>query len=58
MVEQIDARLRATRMLTGSSPELAGIDLDRALEVAELAGQAVHSGAAGYALLVASKAPA
>lgn len=50
------ARLRAARMAARTNPPLAGVDLDRTLAIAGLADEAVHSGAAGYALLVANKA--
>ena len=53
MVEQIDARLRALRMLRSTTPALAGIDFDRGLELAEQAAAAVREGTAGYAMLVA-----
>jgi SAM-dependent methyltransferase len=64
MIEQIDARLRAFRLLAGPRDALAGlgglgglggIDVDRALQLAAQASRAVEAGAAGYALLVASK---
>lgn len=53
MVEQIDARLRALRMTSPAA--LAGIDLDRALELTAHAAAAVETAAAGYTLLVAEK---
>ncbi len=53
MVEQIDARLTALRVLR--SPALAGIDFDKARERTALAAKAVRDGVAGYVLLVAEK---
>lgn len=53
MVEEIDARLRALRMIRPSVPALAGVDLDRALALCAEAASAVAQGIAGYALLVA-----
>jgi arsenite methyltransferase len=55
MVEEIDARLRALRMIRASVPALAGVDLDRALELCAQAGAAVREGVAGYAMLVAER---
>jgi arsenite methyltransferase len=55
MVEQIDARLRALRMVRPALPALAGIDLDRALELTALAADAVRDGVAGYVLVVAQR---
>jgi ubiquinone/menaquinone biosynthesis C-methylase UbiE len=56
MVEQIDARLRALRMMRSTIPALAGVDVDRALELTAQAAAAVREGIAGYALLVAQRA--
>jgi ubiquinone/menaquinone biosynthesis C-methylase UbiE len=55
MVEEIDARLRALRMVRASVPALAGVDLDRALELCAQAAAAVRDGVAGYAMLVAER---
>ncbi len=56
MVEQIEARLGALRMMAGRMPALADVDFDRALELTGKAQRAVADGSAGYALLVAEKA--
>jgi ubiquinone/menaquinone biosynthesis C-methylase UbiE len=53
MVEQIDARLRALRMMRSTTPALAGIDFERAAELTAQAAAAVRDGVAGYAMLVA-----
>jgi ubiquinone/menaquinone biosynthesis C-methylase UbiE len=53
MVDQIDARLRAFRMV--KVPALAAIDFDVALDRTALAARAVGDGIAGYSLLVAEK---
>ncbi len=53
MVEHVESRLRAVRML--ALPALAGVDLDRALDLTRQAAQAVTDGIAGYGLLVAEK---
>lgn len=56
MVEQIEARLKAFRMVASTTPALAGVDFDTALRLTGLAAGAVRDGIAGYALLVATKA--
>jgi arsenite methyltransferase len=53
MVEQIDARLRALRMMRSTIPALAGVDFDRAADLTAQAAAAVRDGIAGYAMLVA-----
>jgi len=53
MVEEIDSRLRVLRMVRATVPALAGVDLDRGLELCAKAAAAVREGIAGYALLVA-----
>ncbi|HEX6493800.1 MAG TPA: methyltransferase domain-containing protein [Candidatus Dormibacteraeota bacterium] len=53
MVEEIDARLRALRMIRATVPALEGVDLDRALDLCAQATAAVRDGVAGYAMLVA-----
>jgi arsenite methyltransferase len=53
MVEEIDARLRALRMIRATVPALERVDLDRALDLCAQAAAAVRDGVAGYALLVA-----
>jgi ubiquinone/menaquinone biosynthesis C-methylase UbiE len=53
MVEQIDARLIALRMVRSSVPALADVDFDRAAELTGQAAAAVRDGIAGYAMLVA-----
>jgi len=55
MVEQIDARLRALRMVRDALPALAGIDVDGALSLTAQAATAVRDGIAGYAMLVAER---
>jgi arsenite methyltransferase len=55
MVEQIDARLRALRMMRSTVPALASVDFDRAAELTAQAAAAVRDGVAGYALLVAAR---
>jgi hypothetical protein len=55
MVAQIDARLRAYRMLR--LPALTGVDIDRALTLTAQGAHAVTTGAAGYTLLIAEKPP-
>jgi hypothetical protein len=55
MIEQIDARLTALRLLADPRDPLPGIDVDRALELTAQASRAVQAGTAGYALLVAEK---
>lgn len=55
MVEQIEARLRALRITAPSTPQVTGVDLERALELTAQAGRAVDAGIAGYSLLVAEK---
>jgi arsenite methyltransferase len=55
MIDQIDARLCALRLLAGPGDPLAGVDIDRALQLTAQAARAVQAGAAGYALLVAHK---
>lgn len=57
MVDQIQARLTALRAVGRGNPALAGIDLDRVLDLTALARRAVREGTAGYALLVASAPP-
>lgn len=52
MVDQIDARLQALRMITAAGNE---IDVDGALRYTAKAAEAVGMGAAGYVLLVAAK---
>ncbi len=52
MVEEIDARLRALRMMRTAIPALADVDVDRALALCAQAAAAVEQGVAGYALLV------
>ncbi|HVS41269.1 MAG TPA: methyltransferase domain-containing protein [Candidatus Dormibacteraeota bacterium] len=53
MVEEIDARLRALRMVRAAVPAIEGIDVDRALDLCAQAAAAVRDGVAGYAMLVA-----
>ena len=53
MVEEIEARLRALRMIRSTVPALASVDLDRALDLCAQAAAAVRDGVAGYAMLVA-----
>jgi hypothetical protein len=53
MVEQIDARLRALRMVR--LPALESVDFDRGLALTAEAAAAVRDGIAGYALLVAER---
>jgi arsenite methyltransferase len=53
MVEQIDARLRALRMMRSTLPALASVDFERAAELTAQAAAAVRDGVAGYAMLVA-----
>jgi SAM-dependent methyltransferase len=53
MVEQIESRLRALRMLRSTTPALAGVDFDRGLELTAQAAAAVRDGVAGYGMLVA-----
>jgi arsenite methyltransferase len=55
MVDQIDARLRVLRMSGGRNQALAGVDLERALELTGQAARAVAVGVAGYTMLVAEK---
>jgi arsenite methyltransferase len=55
MVDQIDARLRVLRMSAGKNPALAGVDIERALELTGQAARAVAAGVAGYAMVVAEK---
>jgi hypothetical protein len=55
MVEQIDARLRALRMMRSTVPALAGVDFERAADLTAQAAAAVREGVAGYAMLVAVK---
>lgn len=59
MVDQIDARLRALRMVGGTAARsaLAGVDWDNALRLTRLAANAVRAGAAGYSLLTARNGP-
>ena len=53
MVEEIDARLRALRMIRTTVPAMEGIDFDGALDICARAAVAVRDGVAGYAMLVA-----
>jgi arsenite methyltransferase len=53
MVEQIDARLRALRMMRSTMPALASVDFERAAELTAQAAAAVRDGIAGYAMLIA-----
>jgi arsenite methyltransferase len=53
MVEEIDARLRALRMVRAAVPAVEGFDFDRALDLCAQAAAAVRDGVAGYAMLVA-----
>ncbi|MDP9396763.1 MAG: methyltransferase domain-containing protein [Actinomycetota bacterium] len=55
MVEQVEGRLVALRLVAGTSPSLAEVDWDDVLRLTRLARQAVADGIAGYALLVAEK---
>jgi arsenite methyltransferase len=55
MVDRIDARLRALRMVRRRDAVLSGIDFDTALRMTALARTAVRRGSIGYALLVAEK---
>jgi arsenite methyltransferase len=57
MVDHIQARLTALRIVGRANPALAGVDFDRALELTALARRAVEDGSAGYALLVAAAPP-
>lgn len=58
MVEQVRARVTVLRAVTRSSAALAGIDLDRVLELSAQAAAAVEQGVLGYGLLVARRRPA
>ena len=53
MIEQIDARLVAYRML--DAPALKGVDIEAVRQKVALAARAVHDVTAGYSLLVADK---
>jgi ubiquinone/menaquinone biosynthesis C-methylase UbiE len=53
MVEQVRARVSALRMVARSG--VAGIDFPRVLELTDEVRRAVDDGAAGYALLVATR---
>ncbi|MEV7028073.1 methyltransferase type 11, partial [Kitasatospora sp. NPDC093558] len=59
MIEQIDARVRALRMIGGAWPVLADLDVDldgdRVAALIAQAARAVELGAAGYALLLGRK---
>ena len=53
MIEQIDARLVAYRML--DAPALKGVDIEAVRQKVALSARAVHDVTAGYSLLVADK---
>ena len=55
MIEAIETRLRALRLLAGNLPALSGVDFDETLAMTELAARAVAQGHAGYTLLIAEK---
>jgi SAM-dependent methyltransferase len=55
MIEAIETRLRALRLLAGTLPALSGVDFGKALEMTALAARAVAQGCAGYVLLIAEK---
>lgn len=57
MIEQIQARLAALRMVARTTPALAGVDFGRALEMAGQAFLAAEQGSIGYGLLVARRSP-
>jgi hypothetical protein len=52
-VDQIDARLKALRLIPTVRSALAGLDLDRALDLTRHASRAVAQGLIGYGVLVA-----
>jgi hypothetical protein len=55
MIEAIETRLRALRLLAVTLPALSGVDFGKALEMTALAARAVAEGCAGYVLLIAEK---
>jgi hypothetical protein len=56
MIDQIEARVTALRMLQPDRPRAAGIDVDAVLRYVGLARRATADGLLGYVLMIAEKA--
>jgi SAM-dependent methyltransferase len=56
MIDQIEARVTALRMLQPERLRAAGVDADTVLRYADLARRAAADGVLGYALMIAEKA--
>jgi len=56
MVDRIEARLRVLAMTRPAHVSRTGIDVDRAVALTGIAAAAIRDGAAGYALITASRA--